>query len=97
MRVNGKERCRGLDDLAQHSRDIQAKKPNGGHRLPFIDEFCLADGDRIFTHHFVRAREPAKTAANGSWATPPSKTKDRLDHLSACRIRRRAAPEEEMI
>jgi len=25
MRVNGKERCRGLDDLAQHFRDIQQK------------------------------------------------------------------------
>jgi hypothetical protein len=25
--------------------------------LPFIDEFASPTGDRIFTHHFVRARE----------------------------------------
>jgi hypothetical protein len=25
MRINGKDRCRGLEDLAQHFRDIQAR------------------------------------------------------------------------
>jgi len=57
MRINGKERCRGLDDLAQHFRDIQAKTEMVVIDLPFIDEFASPNGDRIFTHHFVRARE----------------------------------------
>jgi len=57
MRINGKDRCRGLDDLAQHFRDIQAKTEMVVIDLPFIDEFASPNGDRIFTHHFVRARE----------------------------------------
>jgi ketosteroid isomerase-like protein len=57
MRINGKDRCRGLDDLAQHFRDIQAKTEMVVIDLPFIDEFTSSNGDRIFTHHFVRARE----------------------------------------
>jgi ketosteroid isomerase-like protein len=57
MRINGKDRCRGLDDLAQHFRDIQAKTEMVVIDLPFIDEFTSPNGDRIFTHHFVRARE----------------------------------------
>ena len=28
--------------------------------LPFIDEFSSVNGDKIFTHHFVRAREHGK-------------------------------------
>jgi hypothetical protein len=57
MRINGKDRCHGLEDLAQHFRDIQAKTEMVVIDLPFIDEFASANGDRIFTHHFVRARE----------------------------------------
>jgi len=57
MRINGKDRCRGLEDLAQHFRDIQAKTEMVVIDLPFIDEFTSPNGDRIFTHHFVRARE----------------------------------------
>jgi len=57
MRINGKDRCRGLDDLAQHFRDIQARTEMVVIDLPFIDEFTSPNGDRIFTHHFVRARE----------------------------------------
>jgi ketosteroid isomerase-like protein len=60
MRINGKDRCHGLDDLAQHFRDIQAKTEMVAIDLPFIDEFASPDGDRIFTHHFVRAREHGK-------------------------------------
>jgi hypothetical protein len=60
MRINGKDRCRGLDDLAQHFRDIQAKTEMVAIDLPFIDEFASPNGDRIFTHHFVRAREHGK-------------------------------------
>jgi ketosteroid isomerase-like protein len=57
MRINGKDRCKGLEDLASHFRDIQAKSEMVVIDLPFIDEFTSASGDRIFTHHFVRARE----------------------------------------
>jgi ketosteroid isomerase-like protein len=60
MRINGKDRCRGLEDLAQHFRDIQAKTEMVAIELPFIDEFTSAKGDRIFTHHFVLAREQGK-------------------------------------
>jgi hypothetical protein len=57
MRINGKDRCHGVDDLAKHFRDIQAKTEMVVIDLPFIDEFTSPSGDRIFTHHFVRARE----------------------------------------
>lgn len=57
MRINGKDRCLGLDDLAQHFRDIQAHTEMVVIDLPFIDEFTSANGEQIFTHHFVRARE----------------------------------------
>ena len=57
MRINGKDRSHGVDDLAQHFRDIQAKTEMVVIDLPFIDEFSSPSGDRIFTHHFVRARE----------------------------------------
>jgi ketosteroid isomerase-like protein len=60
MRINGKDRCHGVDDLAQHFRDIQAKTEMVVIDLPFIDEFTSPSGDRIFTHHFVRAREHGK-------------------------------------
>jgi ketosteroid isomerase-like protein len=60
MRINGKDRCKGLEDLAQHFRDIQARTEMVVIDLPFIDEFASASGDRIFTHHFVRAREHGK-------------------------------------
>jgi hypothetical protein len=57
MRINGKDRCNGLDDLARHFRDIQSHTEMVVIDLPFIDEFTSPSGDRIFTHHFVRARE----------------------------------------
>jgi ketosteroid isomerase-like protein len=60
MRINGKDRCRGLEDLAQHFRDIQARTEMVAIELPFIDEFTSPSGDRIFTHHFVLAREHGK-------------------------------------
>ncbi len=60
MRINGKDRCIGVDDLAKHFRDIQARTEMVVVDLPFLDEFSSASGDRIFTHHFVRAREQGK-------------------------------------
>jgi hypothetical protein len=60
MRINGKDRCAGLEDLARHFRKIQADTEMVVIDLPFIDEFSSPDGQRIFTHHFVRAREHGK-------------------------------------
>jgi ketosteroid isomerase-like protein len=60
MRINGKDRCSGLEDLAQHFRDIQSHTEMVVIDLPFLDEFASPNGDRIFTHHFVRAREHGK-------------------------------------
>jgi ketosteroid isomerase-like protein len=57
LRVNGSDRSKGLKDLAAHFRDIQARSERVEIELPFIDEFTSASGDRIFTHHFVKARE----------------------------------------
>jgi hypothetical protein len=57
LRVNGSDRSRGLAELAAHFRDIQARTQMVEIVLPFIDEFASARGDRIFTHHFVKARE----------------------------------------
>ncbi len=60
MRINGSDRSKGLADLAQHFRAIQAKTQMVVIDLPFIDEFTSARGDKIFTHHFVRSREDGK-------------------------------------
>jgi ketosteroid isomerase-like protein len=57
LRVNGSDRSKGLKDLAAHFRDIQARTEMVEIELPFIDEFTSPSGDRIFTHHFVAARE----------------------------------------
>ncbi|HWM67626.1 MAG TPA: hypothetical protein VNO35_13655 [Steroidobacteraceae bacterium] len=57
LRVNGSDRSKGLKDLAAHFRDIQGRTEMVEIELPFIDEFTSAGGDRIFTHHFVKARE----------------------------------------
>jgi ketosteroid isomerase-like protein len=56
MRINGKIRCKGVEDLAQHFRDIQASTESVLIELPFLDEFASPNGDRIFTHHIVDAR-----------------------------------------
>jgi ketosteroid isomerase-like protein len=60
MRINGSDRSKGLADLAQHFRAIQASTEKVVIDLPFIDEFTSADGTQIFTHHFVEAREHGK-------------------------------------
>jgi hypothetical protein len=62
LRVNGKDRSVGLEDLASHFRDIQARTESVIIELPFLDEFASPSGDRIFTHHFVSARENGKAS-----------------------------------
>lgn len=60
LRVNGVDRCKGLAEWASHFRDIQAHTEAVEIELPFIDEFESANGQRIFTHHLVKAREHGK-------------------------------------
>jgi hypothetical protein len=58
MRINGSDRSKGLADLAQHFRAIQAKTEMVVIDLPFIDEFTSARGDQIFTReHGKDSRE----------------------------------------
>ena len=47
MRINGSDRSKGLADLAQHFRAIQAHTEMVVIELPFIDEFRSARGDQI--------------------------------------------------
>ena len=60
LRVNGVDRCKGVAEWASHFRDIQARTEMVEIELPFIDEFESAGGERIFTHHLVKAREHGK-------------------------------------
>jgi ketosteroid isomerase-like protein len=60
MRINGKDRSAGVEDLASHFRDIQKRTESVVVELPFLDEFTSPSGDMIFTHHFVSAREHGK-------------------------------------
>lgn len=62
MRINGKDRSVGVEDLASHFRDIQARTESVVVELPFLDEFASPSGDKIFTHHFVSAREHGKAS-----------------------------------
>jgi len=63
LRVNGSDRSKGLKDLAAHFRDIQKRTEMVEIVLPFIDEFPSPAGDKIFTHHIVKAREGGKDSA----------------------------------
>jgi len=60
LRVNGVDRCKGLAQWTAHFREIQAKTEIVVIQLPFIDEFESPSGDRIFTHHLIKAREHGK-------------------------------------
>jgi limonene-1,2-epoxide hydrolase len=60
LRVNGVDRCKGVAEWAEHFRKIQASTEMVEIELPFMDEFESAAGERIFTHHFVKAREHGK-------------------------------------
>jgi hypothetical protein len=60
LRVNGEDRCKGLAQWVTHFREIQAKTEMVEIQMPFIDEFKSPLGDRIFTHHLIKAREHGK-------------------------------------
>lgn len=60
MKINGKERVRGVDNLAVHFRKIQGRADAVEIKLPFIEEF--RQGNKIFTYHYVTAREGGKDA-----------------------------------
>jgi hypothetical protein len=60
LRVNGVDRCKGLAQWTAHFREIQANTERVEIQLPFIDEFESPSGERIFTHHLIKAREHGK-------------------------------------
>ena len=52
--INGAERVRGIKSMVEHFRRIQENTESVEIVLPFEESF--ASGDRIFTHHLIRAR-----------------------------------------
>ena len=54
--INGNELMRGIKPMAEHFRGVQARSESVEIVLPFEEEFESPSGDRIFTHHLVRAR-----------------------------------------
>jgi hypothetical protein len=62
MRINGKDVCTEIEDMAKHFQDIQARTEMVVVVLPSLDAFTSPNRDRIFTHHFVRARERGKNS-----------------------------------
>lgn len=60
MRINGKDVSVGVEALAKGFRDVKARTEMVSVELPFLDEFTSPNGDKIFTQHFVRARENGK-------------------------------------
>lgn len=52
--INGDERARGIEPMVEHFRRIQKNTESVEIVLPFEEGF--ASGDRIFTHHLIRAR-----------------------------------------
>lgn len=51
MRINGTDRARGLVDMAQRFRKIQASVDQVEIKLPFVEAFSSPDGSKIFTYH----------------------------------------------
>lgn len=49
--VNGKKSAQGIPELTRHFQDIQARPGTVRIILPFVESF--AQGDKIFTYHFV--------------------------------------------
>ncbi len=54
--INGNELVRGIKPMVEHFKRVQANTEFVEIVLPFEEEFESASGDRIFTHHLVRAR-----------------------------------------
>jgi hypothetical protein len=55
IRVNNRELARGPDEMVVHFRGVQSRTEIVEIELPFAESF--RDGEKIFTHHRVHARE----------------------------------------
>lgn len=60
MRINGTDRAKGLNALAERFRMIQAKTSMVEIKVPFVESFSSPDGSRIFTNHLIDAIEDGK-------------------------------------
>ena len=57
MRINGTTRAKGLADLAQRFRKIQAGVEAVEIKVPFVEAFSSPDGSKVFTYHLEEAME----------------------------------------
>lgn len=57
MRINGRVTVRGLDNMAERFRGIQARTEAVEMFIPFEEKFVSRDGSKIFTYHLARSRE----------------------------------------
>ncbi|WP_010408752.1 nuclear transport factor 2 family protein [Citromicrobium sp. JLT1363] len=60
MRINGSVRVRGVENLAEHFRNIQANSDKVVINLPFLRSFSSPDGSKIFTYHTIDAEADGK-------------------------------------
>ncbi len=60
MRINGIDRAKGVDSLAEHFRVIQRRASAVEIKLPFVESFSSPDGSKIFTSHLIDAVEDGK-------------------------------------
>lgn len=58
--INGEERARGPQNLAERFRSIQARTEVVDMIVPFEVEFVSADGSKIFTSHIIKSRADGK-------------------------------------
>ncbi len=61
MRINGRVTARGLDELAVRFQFIQGQREVVEMLVPFEEKFISEDGNKVFTHHFVRSRGEGDT------------------------------------
>lgn len=60
MRINGTDRAKGLNALAERFRMIQSKTSVVDIKVPFVESFSSPDGRQIFTYHLIDAVEDGK-------------------------------------
>lgn len=61
MRINGRVTVRGIDNMAERFRGIQARTEAVEMFIPFEEKFVSRDGSKIFTYHLARSRENGET------------------------------------
>jgi hypothetical protein len=60
LRINGKDRAKGLEDFTKHFRAIQERTDMVRINVPFLTAFSSPDGSKIFTYHTIDASEGGK-------------------------------------